>query len=74
MACDAFPGQKIDNGNGFVLSVSFDEETRAGEIFTNLASGGEVTMPFEKQFWGAWLGQLSDKFGKNWMISTNIYE
>jgi PhnB protein len=73
MACDGFPGDKTDNGNGIVLSVEFDQETKASEIFSKLSAEGNVTMPFEKQFLGAWLGQLVDKFGKNWMISANIY-
>lgn len=74
MACDVFPGTKIDEGSGITLSLGFDEEQQAREIFDKLADGGQVTMPFEQQFWGAWLGQVFDKFGKNWMISTNIHE
>ncbi|TDE12834.1 VOC family protein [Dyadobacter psychrotolerans] len=72
MACDTFPGGKINNGNGIVLSVGFENEDRATNIFNNLAVGGRVTMPFEKQFWGAYLGQVTDRFGKIWMISTNL--
>lgn len=73
MACDAFPGQTVSNGDGIVLSVGFDLETEAAAIFSKLAQDGTVTMPFEQQFWGAWLGQVTDKYGKSWMISTNIY-
>ncbi|MBE9466587.1 VOC family protein [Dyadobacter subterraneus] len=73
MACDAFPGVEIKEGNGVDLSIGFDEEVKAEEIFNKLAEGGKITMPFEKQFWGAWLGQLTDSFGKKWMISTNIH-
>jgi PhnB protein len=74
MACDAFPGSPVQDGNGVELSMSFDEEEKAREIFNKLAEGGSVKMPFEQQFWGAWLGQLTDSFGKRWIISTNIYE
>lgn len=74
MACDAFPGQKISNGDGIVLSIGFDLETEASAIFSKLTEDGTETMAFEQQFWGAWLGQVTDKYGKSWMISTNIHE
>jgi PhnB protein len=74
MASDAFPGTYIKEGTGIELSIGFEEETVAENVFTKLAEGGEITMPFEKQFWGAWLGQLTDRFGKKWMISTTIHE
>jgi len=71
MACDAFPGQKISDDSGIVLSIRFNNEAQAGEIFDQLGEDGTINMPFEKQFWGAWLGQVRDKFGKSWIISTS---
>jgi PhnB protein len=74
MACDTFPGTQVKEGNGMELSMGFDEEAAAEDVFNKLAESGKITMPFEKQFWGAWLGQVVDQFGKKWMISTNIHE
>lgn len=70
MACDAFPGQKIENAEGIILSVGYTSSAEAEAAFKQLAEGGKIIMPFEKQFWGDHLGQLTDKFGKRWMITS----
>ena len=38
-------------------------------MFNALAEGGKITMPLEKQFWGATFGQLIDRFGNQWMFN-----
>jgi PhnB protein len=40
-----------------------------GRIFTALAEGGSVTMPFERTFWAERFGMLVDRFGIPWMIN-----
>ena len=35
-----------------------------------VAAGAEVTMPLERQFWGATYGRLRDPFGHNWSLGT----
>lgn len=49
------------------LDVSGPEEGK--RIFDQLADGGKVGVKFEKQFWGAWHGNLRDKFGVRWMVN-----
>lgn len=44
------------------------EETRMREVFDKLAEGGEVKMKLEKMPWGDIYGQLTDKFGVDWMM------
>lgn len=34
----------------------------------------ELIMPMQDQFWGAYFGRLTDKFGINWMISFDATE
>ena len=31
--------------------------------------GGQVSMPLEKAFWGAYFGMLTDQFGIQWMVN-----
>jgi PhnB protein len=38
-------------------------------IFKQLSEGGDVTMPLEDQFWGAKFGQVTDRFGIDWMMN-----
>jgi PhnB protein len=34
-----------------------------------LSEGGNVTMPLQDTFWGAYFGMWTDKFGINWMVN-----
>ena len=43
------------NGN-IQLSIEVEDENKMEEMFNKLAAGGKVTMPLQKQFWGAKLG------------------
>ena len=56
------------NGN-IQLSIEVEDENKMEQVFNKLAAGGKVTMPLQKQFWGAKFGMLVDKFGTGWMLS-----
>lgn len=71
MATDALESQgfKIKEGNNFHLSLNAKSEAEADKFYTNLSKGGKATMSMMKQFWGAYFGMLTDKYGINWMVS-----
>jgi PhnB protein len=71
MATDALEsmGQTLAKGNNFSLSIDTDSQEEADTLFQALSRGGEVTLPLEKTFWGAYFGMLNDRFGIQWMIS-----
>ena len=56
-------------GNNIQLSVNAESEDDASRIFNALSAGGQVKMPMEKTFWGAFFGMFTDKFGINWMVN-----
>lgn len=56
-------------GNNISLSVNTETKDEAFRIFEGLSAGGNVTMPMDKTFWGAWFGMFIDKFGINWMVN-----
>lgn len=62
-------GNVPSTGNNIALSINTQSETEADTLFEKLSSGGKVTMPMEKTFWGAYFGMFTDKFGINWMIN-----
>ncbi len=62
-------GQSLTIGNNYSLSIDTESETEATNLFNALSAGGIITMPFEKAFWGAYFGMVTDKFGIQWMIS-----
>ncbi|AOZ93663.1 VOC family protein [Paenibacillus crassostreae] len=62
--------EPIIRGNAINLSLEFATEAEAREAFDKLSEGGNVKCPLEPAFWGALFGQIEDKFGIMWMITT----
>jgi PhnB protein len=52
------------------LSVGLPDAAEGRRIFDALADGGTIVAPYEKQFWGASFGMLSDRYGIDWMINA----
>jgi PhnB protein len=55
---------------GFSLSITVPDETRADKMFAALADRGQVQMPLGKTFWSPRFGMVTDRFGVGWMISV----
>ncbi len=51
------------------LSVGGDDEEGMRKMFDALSEGGQVKFPLKKQFWGDIFGQLTDKYGIDWMFN-----
>lgn len=69
-ASDIFPGKESKGNSGDVsLSLTFPDEQTAQQAFDALSAGGTVGVPFGKQFWGDWHGNLTDKYGIKWMVN-----
>jgi PhnB protein len=62
-------GQKVIFGNSMHISIDAESEAEAEKLFKGLSSGGKITMPLQKMFWGALYASFADKYGINWMIS-----
>lgn len=71
MASDTPASMADERVVGTNASISVHPESReeAERIFQALSDGGEVEMPMEKQFWGAYFGSLTDRFGVQWMVN-----
>ena len=72
MFSDNMPGKSVDFGNGISLSIGLTDEAEARSVFGELAESGKITMPMEKQFWGALFGMVTDKYGIHWMINCEV--
>ena len=59
----------ITKGDNFYVSIQADSEEEATKLFNGLSAGGQVIMPLEDSFWGAFFGMFNDKFGVQWMIN-----
>ncbi|HYQ57779.1 MAG TPA: VOC family protein [Draconibacterium sp.] len=59
-------------GNNFSISVNTDSKEEALRIFNGLSKEGQITMPLNETFWGAYFGMLTDQFEINWMVSCEL--
>ena len=65
---DSLPGQYVQP-QGFQILVGIDDPVEAERIFNALTKNGKVQMPFQKTFWAAGFGVLTDQFGISWEIN-----
>ena len=54
---------------GFFVAFTIDDIAKAEHIFSALANGGEICLPFRSTFWSAGFGVLVDRFGVPWEIN-----
>ncbi len=68
MASDMVGDMGLIRGNNvsLMLNCSSEEEIRAA--YKNLSMGGQTTHQLEDTFWGALFGDLTDKFGNQWLL------
>lgn len=59
----------VNKGNNFFVTLNTSSEAETDELFNKLSDGANIMMPVEKQFWGAYFGMLTDKFGIQWMLT-----
>jgi uncharacterized glyoxalase superfamily protein PhnB/uncharacterized protein YndB with AHSA1/START domain len=62
-------GFTIIQGNNMHISVEPETREEAKRIFDQLSVDGNITMPLEDMFFGAYFGEFTDKYGINWMIN-----
>lgn len=61
-------GPPLEVGNNFSISVAAESREQADTLYASLSARGAATMPMEDQFWGAYFGMCTDRFGINWML------
>lgn len=55
---------------GVFVLLTAEDTAEAERIFSSLAAGGEVQLPFQQTFWSAGFGVLVDRFGVPWEINS----
>ena len=56
-------------GNTVSLCFNCTSEEEVTSYFTKLAEGGKVKTQLHQTFWGATYGELTDKFGMEWLFN-----
>lgn len=62
-------GHKLEVGNNVHINLEPDTRAEAERLFAALSQGGKVSTPLQDMFWGAYFGNLIDKFGVQWMVN-----
>ncbi|MFS0658898.1 VOC family protein [Niallia alba] len=72
MLSDNFPGQPYQVGSQVDVAVLLNDPEKSKEVFEKLIDGGEAVMPLQETPWSPSYGQVKDKFGITWQISTVV--
>lgn len=72
MVGDLPPHMAYEGIKGVTLSISYDRAEKAEQVWSALAEGGQVTMPFGPMFWAKGAGMATDKFGVSWVVNGEL--
>ncbi|MGE5560780.1 MAG: VOC family protein [Chloroflexota bacterium] len=70
MFSDTLPGTPHRVGNNINIAIVTDDADQTKRIFDALADGGQVVVPLQATFWSPAYGQLTDRYGATWQITT----
>jgi PhnB protein len=69
MGSDTPAGMERPDDSYITVSLSGEDAEELTGYWERLSRGAEVTMPLERQMWGDDFGQLTDRFGVQWMVN-----
>lgn len=71
LGSDGREAKTVDPDAGNIsLALSAADRDTGERIFAALSDGGNVTMPLNDAFWGGRFGDVIDRFGIEWMVTT----
>lgn len=62
-------GMSVKQGNNVHINLEPDTRSETRRLFELLSDGGKVEMPLQEMFWGGYFGNLTDRFGVQWMFN-----
>jgi PhnB protein len=76
MISDTFPGPHADAyqlGSQVTIAITINDVETSKEVFKKLLEDGHEVMALQETFWSPSYGQVTDKFGVTWQVSTNLH-
>lgn len=67
-SCEGY-GAPVTIGNNVATCLHAESDAEGKELFDKLSAGGNVSVPYGKQFWGDSFGQFTDQYGVSWQIN-----
>lgn len=68
LGTDMVSEQGLIKGNAVSLMLDCGSEKEIHDAYEKLAEKGKRTHPLETTFWGALFGDLTDRYGNNWLL------
>lgn len=72
MGTDMVSEKGLVKGNSVSLLLDCESEKEIKTIYKKLATKGQAMHPLELTFWGALFGDLTDKYGNNWLLNFDM--
>ncbi|MBE5319058.1 VOC family protein [Pedobacter sp. MR2016-19] len=69
MGTDMVEERGLVKGNSVAMMLNCNSEKEAKAFYHKLSVGGRASHPLQESFWGALFGDLTDRFGNNWLIN-----
>ncbi|MGM9475098.1 VOC family protein [Pedobacter sp. GSP4] len=69
MATDMVEEVGLIKGNAISLMLNCSSEEEARGLYHKLSKGGRAVHPLQETFWGALFGDLTDRYGNNWLVN-----
>ncbi|MGN7988316.1 VOC family protein [Pedobacter sp. 22226] len=69
MGTDMVEERGLIKGNSISLMLNCSSEEEAKAYYDKLSAGGKASHPLQQTFWGTLFGDLTDRFGNNWLIN-----
>lgn len=71
MGSDMLSDEGLKKGNAVSLMLHCDTQEEMSHFYQKLSLGGKQIQPIAKSIWGAWFGDLIDKFDNQWLLYCN---
>ncbi|MES2431009.1 MAG: VOC family protein [Bacteroidota bacterium] len=68
LASDMVEEKGLHKSTKVSLLINCSSEREIKKLYEKLSEGGEKTHPLQTSFWGALFGDLTDKFGVQWLL------
>ncbi|WP_020619252.1 VOC family protein [Paenibacillus daejeonensis] len=72
MLSDAPSGSNIPQGKQVTICITSEDAGESRRIFEALEQGGKVNMPFNETSFSPGFGDVTDKFGVTFQVSTEV--
>jgi len=62
-------GHRLTFGNNYNISIEAESKEEAKRLYDKLSVDGKIEQPIKDEFWGAYFGMFTGRFGTRWMIN-----